>query len=115
MNVFTAASSVFEHGKQCLAEVRRDLIHQARSNPNKQVLPHDIDPLHLHIEACSEFVTALEYVIEGEPSTIAIKNAVITACSDLEIIPNGPPVGDHRATDNAEAAVRQAKGQPRSL
>ena len=52
---------------------------------------------------------------DNEPSTKALQDAVIHACVGVEVIPQGPPEGDHMANGRAEMAVREVKRQCRTL
>ena len=51
----------------------------------------------------------------NEPSTKALQDAVIHACVGVEVIPQGPPEGDHMANGRVEMAVREVKRQCRTL
>ena len=44
---------------------------------------------------------------DNEPSTNAYQEAVIHACVGVEVIPQGPPEGDHMANGCVEMAVRE--------
>ena len=46
---------------------------------------------------------------DNEPSTKALQDAVIHACVGVEVIPLGPPEGDHMASGRVEMAVREVK------
>ena len=50
-----------------------------------------------------------------EPSTKALQDAVIHACVGVEVIPQGPPEGDHMANGRLEMAAREVKRQRRTL
>ena len=50
-----------------------------------------------------------------EPSTKALQDAVIHACVRVEVIPQGPPDGDHIANGRVEMAVREVKRQCATL
>ena len=50
-----------------------------------------------------------------EPSTKALQDAVILACVGVEVIPQGPPEGDHIANGRVEMALREVKRQCRTL
>ena len=52
---------------------------------------------------------------DNGPSTKALQIAVIQACAGVEVIPQGPPEGDHMANGLAEMAVRKVKRQCRTL
>ena len=52
---------------------------------------------------------------DNGPSTKALQDAVIHACVRLEVIPQGPPEGDHMANGRIEMAVREEKRQCRTL
>ena len=53
---------------------------------------------------------------DNEPSTKALQDAVIHACvGEVEVIPQGPPEGDHMASGRVEMAVREVKRQCRTL
>ena len=52
---------------------------------------------------------------DNEPSTKALQDAVIHARVGVEVIPQGPPEGDHMANGRAEMAVREVKQQCRTL
>ena len=52
---------------------------------------------------------------DDEPSTKALQDAVIHACVGVEVIPQGPPEGDHMAEGQVEMAVREVKRQRRTL
>ena len=45
----------------------------------------------------------------------ALQDAVSQACAGVEVIPKGPPVGDHMANGRVEMAVREVKRQCRTL
>ena len=57
----------------------------------------------------------LESRSEIEPSTKALQDAVIHACSGVEVIPQGPPKVDHMANGRVKMAVREVKRQCRTL
>ena len=44
---------------------------------------------------------------DNEPSTKALQDAVIRACVGVEVIPQGPPEGDHMDNGRDEMAVRE--------
>ena len=46
---------------------------------------------------------------DNEPSTTSLQDAVIRACAGVEVIPRGPPVGDHMANVRVEIALREVK------
>ena len=48
---------------------------------------------------------------DNEPSTKANQDAVIHACVGVEVIPQGPPEGDHMANGCVEMGVREVKRQ----
>ena len=48
---------------------------------------------------------------DHEPSTKTLQDAVIHACVGVEVIPQGPPEGDHMANGRVETAVREVKRQ----
>ena len=50
-----------------------------------------------------------------EPSTKALQDAVLHGCVGVEVIPQGPPEGDHMANGRVEMAVREVKRQCRTL
>ena len=52
---------------------------------------------------------------DNEPSTKSLQDAVIHACVGVEVIPQGPPEGDHMANGRVEMAVREVKRQCRTL
>ena len=52
---------------------------------------------------------------DKEPSTKALQDAVIHACVGVEVLPQGPPKGDHMANGRVEMAVREVKRQCRTL
>ena len=52
---------------------------------------------------------------DHEPSTKALQDAVIHASVGVEVIPRGPPEGDHMANGRVEMAERQVKRQCRTL
>ena len=52
---------------------------------------------------------------DDEPSTIALQDSVIHVCVGVEVIPQGPPEGDHMANGRVEMAVREMKRQCRTL
>ena len=54
-------------------------------------------------------------ICDNEPSTKALQDAVIHACAGGEVIPQGPPEGDHMANGRVEKAVREVKRQCRTL
>ena len=45
----------------------------------------------------------------------ALQDAVVQACVGVEVIPQGPPEGDHMANGRVEMAVREVKRQCRTL
>ena len=51
----------------------------------------------------------------NEPSTKALQVAVIQACVGVEVIPQGPPEGDHISNSRVDMAVREVKRQCRTL
>ena len=51
---------------------------------------------------------------DGEPSSKALQVAVIHACVGVEVIPQGPPEGDHMANGRVEMAVSEVKQQCRT-
>ena len=51
----------------------------------------------------------------NEPSTKAPQDAVIHPCVGVEVIPQGPPEGDHMSNGRVEMAVREVKRQCRTL
>ena len=52
---------------------------------------------------------------DNEPGTKALQDAVIQACVEVEVIPQGPTEGDHMANGRVEMAVREVKRQCRTL
>ena len=52
---------------------------------------------------------------DNEPSTKALQGAVIHACAGVEVIPQGPPEGDHMANGRVEMAAREVQRQCRTL
>ena len=52
---------------------------------------------------------------DNESSTKALQDAVIPACTGVEVIPQGPPEGDHMANGRVEMAVKEVKRQCRTL
>ena len=52
---------------------------------------------------------------DNVPSTKALQDAVIHACVGVEVIPQGPPEGDHMANGRVAMAVREVKRQCRTL
>ena len=52
---------------------------------------------------------------DNEPNTKALQDAVIQACVGVDVIPQGPPDGDHMANGRVEMAVREVKRQCRTL
>ena len=52
---------------------------------------------------------------DNEPSTKALQDAVIRVCVGVEVIPQGPPEGDHMANGRVEMAVREVKRQRGTL
>ena len=48
-------------------------------------------------------------------STKAPQDVLIHACVGVEVIPQGPPDGDHMANGRVEMAVREVKRQCRTL
>ena len=52
---------------------------------------------------------------DNEPSTKALKDAVIHACVGVEVIPQGPLEVDHVANGRVEMAVREVKRQCTTL
>ena len=52
---------------------------------------------------------------DNEPSTKALQDVVIHACVGVDVIPQGPPEGDHMANGRVEMAVREVKRQCRTL
>ena len=45
---------------------------------------------------------------DNEPSTKSVQDAVVHAFAGVEVIPQGPPEGDHMANGRVEMAVREA-------
>ena len=52
---------------------------------------------------------------DTEPSTKACQNAGVQACAGVEVVPQGPPDGDHMAKGRLEMAPRAVKRQSRKL
>eukprot|EP00971_Amphidinium_carterae_P217986 4327405-Amphidinium_carterae.1 len=52
---------------------------------------------------------------DGEPSVLALKNQVRAAATDIDIIPQESPPGDHKAAGAAENAVKRVKGLARTI
>ena len=52
---------------------------------------------------------------DNEPSAKSLQDAVILACSGVEVIPQGPPEGVHMAHGSVEMTVREMKRQCRTL
>ena len=52
---------------------------------------------------------------DNEPSTKALQDAVFHACVGVEVIPQGPPEGDHMANGRVEMAVKEVKRLCRTL
>ena len=52
---------------------------------------------------------------DTEPSMKSLQDAVIHACVGVEVIPQGPPEGDHMSNCCVEMAVREVKRQCRTL
>ena len=52
---------------------------------------------------------------DNEPSTKTLQDAVIHACVGVEVIPQGPPEGDHMANGRVKMAVREVTRQCREL
>ena len=52
---------------------------------------------------------------DHEPSAKALQHGVIQACAGVEVIPQGPPEGDHMANGRVAMAVREVKRQCRTL
>ena len=48
---------------------------------------------------------------DNETSTKELQDALIHACVGVEVIPQGPPEGDHMANGRVEMAVREVKRQ----
>ena len=46
---------------------------------------------------------------DKEPTTKSLQYAVIQACAGVEVIPQGPPEGDHMANGRVERAKRQCR------
>ena len=57
----------------------------------------------------------IELKCDNESSTVSLRSAVIDACRDIEVLPKGPPVGDHQANGLVEVAVRTIKRQCRVI
>ena len=55
------------------------------------------------------------FKFDNESSTKALQDAVIHACVGVEVIPQGPPEGDHMANGLVEMAVREVKRQSGTL
>ena len=52
---------------------------------------------------------------DDEPSAKSLQDVVIAVCAGVEVIPQGPPEGDHMAKVRVEVAVREVKRQCRTL
>ena len=77
-------------------------------------------PQHTPFHFLSGFIKDLGFrriilKCDNEPSTKALKDAVIHACVGLEVLPQGPPEGDHMANGRVEMAVRKVKRQCSTL
>ena len=46
---------------------------------------------------------------DNEPSTKALQDAVIHACVGVEVIPQGPPEGDHMANGRVAMACERSE------
>ena len=51
---------------------------------------------------------------DNEPAIVALRTAVIQKCQDLELMPVGPPEGDHRKNGLAAVNVREIKRMMRT-
>ena len=52
---------------------------------------------------------------DNEPSTKALQDAVIHACAEVEVTPQGPHERDHMTNGRVEVLVREVKRQCRTL
>ena len=52
---------------------------------------------------------------DNEPSTVSLRNEVRKAARDVEIVDQGPPVGDHQANGGIEMGIRELKRQIRVI
>ena len=52
---------------------------------------------------------------DNEPSTKSLQDSAIRSLAGVEVIPQGPPEGDHKANGREEMAVREVKRQCRTL
>ena len=60
-------------------------------------------PFHFFLVSSKILVFAESFLkCDGEPSTKALRDAVIHACVGVEVIPQGPPEGDHMANGCVE-------------
>ena len=46
---------------------------------------------------------------DNEPSTKSLQDSVIQACAGVEVIPQGPPEGDHMANGRVEMACERSE------
>ena len=81
---------------------------------NRKVPQHT--PFHFLWVSSKILVFAESFLkCDDEPSTKALQGAMIHACVGVEVIPEGPPEGDHMAIGRVEMAVREVKRQCRTL
>eukprot|EP00959_Pyramimonas_sp_CCMP1952_P091628 1917852-Pyramimonas_sp.AAC.1 len=52
---------------------------------------------------------------DNEPATKALQKKIEESVVGVEILPQGPPEGDHRANGLVEAAVREVKRMCRTI
>ena len=52
---------------------------------------------------------------DNEPTTKALQAAVIQACMGVEVIPQGPPEGDHVASGRVGLGVREVRRKCRTF
>ena len=52
---------------------------------------------------------------DNAPSTKSLQDVVIQACAGVEVVPQGPPEGDHVANGRVKMAEREDKRQCRTL
>ena len=73
-------------------------------------------PLHfLLVLSKISFFRRINLKRDNDASTTALQDAVIHACVGVEVIPQGPPEGDHMANGRVDMAVREMRRQCRTL
>ena len=112
---------MFMHHKQSPGEERgnpililkdsKTKVVWARAVPQKGVCPYAVQRMVKDLKLLGHKRVVMKS--DGEPAIVALKDAVKRE-SEVEIVPEESPVGEHQANGEVEAAVKQVQGQFRT-